>query len=96
MPESTELVAVLVAGLLLFIGLMRYVTVYMKGADARRLEVFKMYENTLIENIKLKGQIEITTFKQAETDRHIKFYQKELVKYKNLYEKTLDKPTSQE
>lgn len=93
MTESTELLAVLVALLMLFVVLMRYVVSYTKTADSRRQEVFAMYEKTLTENVQLKGQIEINKFKQAEADRHVKFYEKELVKYKNLYQATLDKPT---
>lgn len=94
MTQSAEIIAVLVALLMLFVVIMRYVVSYTKNADSRRLEVFAMYEKTVVENATLKGQIEINKFKQAEVEKHVKFYQKELVKYRNLYEATLDKPTN--
>lgn len=91
MSENVEIVGVLVAGLAIFVSIMRYVTLYTKNADKRRLEVLSMYENTLIENAKLKGQIELSKIQEVEVRRNIQAYKTEITRYKNLYEKTLDK-----
>lgn len=85
MTDNAEVVAVLVAGLMIFIGIMRYVTVYTKSADQRRLEFLKLYEDALIENAKLRGRVSVQETQEIEL-------KKTITKYRNLYQKTLDTP----
>lgn len=87
MSDNAELVAVLAAGLSIFVALMRYVTVYTKSADKRRLEILAMYEDVIIENAKLKGAAEVSKIQMQS-------YKSQIVKYKVLYEKTLDITTN--
>lgn len=92
MQTPAEIMVALAAGLMLFIGLLRYVVSFMKGYEKRRLELFEKYEATLTENIQLKGKLDTTTFQSDQYKAHARYYYKELLRYKRLYEQvTLDK-----
>lgn len=81
-----ELMAVLVAGLMLFIGLLRYVVSFMKGYEKRRLELIEKYEATLTENVMLRGQVALAEDDVKDAKKHSKFIYKEYTRYKKLYE----------
>ncbi len=91
MQTPAEIVAVLAAGLMLFVALLRWVVNFIKGYEARRLELFMKYEAALEESVQLRAKLQIGDYKQDELNQRVKFYAKELQRYKNLYEATLDK-----
>lgn len=89
-----EIIGVLVAGLLLFMATLRYVSGFIQKTEKRRSDLFDKYEAALIENVRLKGQLQLNR-KQMENDsKTIKFYSKELAKYKTLYKSSIDKGTA--
>lgn len=87
MNQEIEIGAVVLAGILIFVGLMKYVTEYMKKSEARRAELFEKYEQTIEENAKLKAAMIVGSDRlrsmSAERDEYRQGYRK----YRKLYAK---------
>lgn len=86
-----ELVAVLIAGLVIFVGLARWAVSFFQVFETKRMRLLDSYEKTLLENAKLKAEITIRDRDIKHAEQHAKHYYKEMYRYRNLYQETLDR-----
>lgn len=76
--NPTDLVVIIGGMALLFLGLMRFVSGFLKSNEARRSEIFSELEKTKIQNAELQAKLMIAEDKINETTL-------DLTRYKTLY-----------
>jgi hypothetical protein len=86
--DFLETGGVFLAALAIFLGLMRYVTQYMKNSEKRRAELFLRYEDTLTENVRLKAAMIVTADRYDVIVHERDAYRVGYTKYRKLYAKT--------
>lgn len=96
MVLTTEMLAVLLGGLLIVLGLFRYMVSYTQNADMRRLEFFKRYEDARMENINLKAAVAAGQLRERAANEETVNQKRQTAKYRNLYREALDRLAKRE